>query len=317
MNVQTQRRERSIYRNDAAQQAIRDWCTHHLDQWSAPHQRRVLPTCAGSTHVVMAGSGSPTVVLVPGTNANAATYESFATALASTWRTLILDLPGQPGLSAAHRPRGNRLAWYGRWLRDVLAQTGTDDAIVVGHSLGGAIALACDSPRIAGRVLISPGGLARLKITAPTIRATLPWLLRPTSARSTALLRLFLTPGHLPPAPLVEWYTLLAQSCRTSLAPPVLPHRLLAQRAAVPCLVVTGEHDAFLPPRRLAQPASRLLATELQVIPDAGHLVTDEQPDALLPLIEEVIAGPPAPRGPARRHRRGHGACSPPACAEG
>lgn len=300
MDVQTQQRQRSIYRGDAAQQAIRDWCTHRLDQWSLLHRRNVVSTCAGATHVVTAGSGSPTVVLVPGTNANAATNEAFAAALASKWSTLILDLPGQPGLSAAHRPRRDRSAWYGRWLHDVLTQTSTDQAIVVGHSLGGAIALACDSPHIAGRVLISPAGLARVQVTSPTLVASLPWLLRPTPARSTALLRLFLAPGHLPPAHLVEWYTLLAQSCRSTLAPPVLPHRLLTQRAATPCLVATGHHDVFLPPRRLDPPARQLLGTELRVIPDAGHLVTDEQPEALASLIEQVP-----------------GACSPPACAEG
>ncbi|MFI7643072.1 alpha/beta fold hydrolase [Nonomuraea sp. NPDC049400] len=258
-----------------------------------PHRRDDVPSCAGSTHVVSLGSGSPTVVVVPGTNVSAALLESFASVLAPTFTVLLLDLPGQPGLSAGHRPRRDRLAWYGRWLADVLAQTVPDTAIVVGHSLGGAITLACDSPRIAGRVLVSTAGLTPLIPGIGVMRATIPWMLGPTPARSTALLRHFFAPGNTPPPHLVEWYTLIARACRTSLAPPVLPRELLAQRANVPRLVVTGQHDVFLPPRRLRGPASRRLGADLTVIPGAGHLVTDEQPQSLAALLSTMSA--PAP----------------------
>lgn len=292
MNSDIPRPLHPVYRSVEGQHAIRDWCTHQLDHWTVPHQRDDLSTCAGATHVVTTGSGSPTLVVVPGTNASAAHYESLALALAPRWPMLLLDLPGQPGLSAGHRPRRDRLTWYGRWLGDVLAQTVTGGVIVVGHSLGGAIALACDSPRIAGRLLVSPGGLARLTISPALLGATLPWMLRPTPARSAALLQQFHAPGHTPPTWLVGWYTLIARHCRTTLAPPVLPHQLLTQRTSVPCLVATGQHDAVLPPRRLRRPAAQQLDTELRVIPGAGHLVTDEQPGILASLVEEIYEVP-------------------------
>ncbi|MEQ4723941.1 alpha/beta hydrolase [Nonomuraea sp. B19D2] len=291
--MDSQNQGRSIYRGAERQQQVRDWCTRRLEQWSVPHRRDDVPSCVGSTHVVSLGSGSPTVVVVPGTNVSAALLESLASVLAPTFSVLLLDLPGQPGLSAGHRPRRDRLAWYGRWLADVLAQTIPDTAIVVGHSLGGAITLACDSPRIAGRVLVSTAGLTRLIPGIGVMRATIPWMLGPTPARSTALLRHFFAPGHTPPPHLVEWYTLIARACRTSLAPPVLPSELLAQRTNVPRLVVTGRHDVFLPPRRLRGPAGRRLGADLTVIPGAGHMVTDEQPQSLASLISAMSA--PAP----------------------
>jgi pimeloyl-ACP methyl ester carboxylesterase len=202
---------------------------------------------------------------------------------------MLLDLPGQPGLSAGDRPGRDRSAWYGRWLAEVLAQTVTRPVIVVGHSLGGAIALACDSPFIGGRLLVSTAGLARTKITPAVLGATLPWMLRPTPTRGAALLGHLLAPGHRPPPSLVDWYTLIARHTRSSLAPPVLPARLLARRKSVPCIVATGEYDVFLPPERLQRPAARHLTTRLRVISGAGHLVTDEHPEHLVTLLEEIL----------------------------
>ncbi|MBB4687646.1 alpha/beta fold hydrolase [Amycolatopsis jiangsuensis] len=279
---------RSIYRGQKQEQQVRDWCVRRLDHWTLPHRREVVPTCAGATHVVSAGSGSPTVVVVPGTNESAALLEDFATALTSTGSVLLADLPGQPGLSAGRRPGTGRLSWYGRWLADLLDRTVPDQAIVVGHSLGGAVALACDSPRIAGRVLVSPAGLVATKVSAGVLRRTIPWLLAATPARSTALLRHFLAPGHAPAPELVEWYTLVARACRSSLAPPALPSDLLAQRTTAARLVVTGRHDGFFPPERLRDPAGRVLDADLSVLPDAGHLGLDEQPQALAALVHTL-----------------------------
>jgi pimeloyl-ACP methyl ester carboxylesterase len=290
MNLPQEQRPRSVYRNTEGQHAVQDWCRRRLDRWIVPHVRGEVRTGAGSTHLVNIGSGPLTVVVVPGTNANAALYEPLAAALAPRWPTMLLDLPGQPGLSAGDRPRRDRSAWYGRWLADVLAQTATQPVIVVGHSLGGAIALACDSPHIGGRLLVSTAGLARTKITPAVIGATLPWMLRPTPTRSRALLDQLLAPGHQPPSNLVDWYTLIARHTRSSLAPPVLPARLLTRRRNVPRIVATGQHDVFLPPERLQGPAARQLNTRLRVIGGAGHLVTDEHPEHLIPLLEELLS---------------------------
>nr|WP_302216958.1 alpha/beta hydrolase [Streptomyces sp. JUS-F4] len=152
-------------------------------------------------------------------------------------------------------------------------------AVVVGHSLGGAVALACDSPRIVGRVALSGAGITRLRVPAPLLAATVPWLLRPSVARSTALLRRMAAPGQGElPGHLSSWMCLVARHCRTSLAPPPLPSRLLEQRRTVPTLVVAGRFDPFLPPRALGPAARRRLGAEFQVIEGAGHLLLDEAP---------------------------------------
>ena len=93
-------RLRSVYRSAEGQHAVQGWCSRRLDRWTVPHIRGHVGTGAGMTHRVSTGSGPPTVVVVPGTNANAALCEPLAAVLAPRWPTMLLDLPGQPGLSA-------------------------------------------------------------------------------------------------------------------------------------------------------------------------------------------------------------------------
>ncbi|MEI5525683.1 alpha/beta hydrolase [Streptomyces brasiliscabiei] len=288
----------SIYRNARSRQRVRDWCLARLGEWDVPHRRHEVPTTAGVTSVITAGpdpaAAVPTVVLVPGTNTNGAVYRHISQALATRWATVVLDVPGQPGLSADVRPRRGRMAWYGQWLTEALEQTVRGPALVVGHSLGGAIVLASASPQIAGRVLLSSAGLVRLLVTPAVVAATVPWLARPTPSRATRVLRHMVTPGGSVPDELAEWMALVARCCHSSLAPPPLSPSLLADRRSVPCVVATGHHDVFLPPRRVGPAVQRHLGTTLHVLNGSGHLLLDEAPDEIVTLVERAIAACPS-----------------------
>ncbi|MFI8520889.1 alpha/beta fold hydrolase [Streptomyces sp. NPDC085481] len=109
-----------------------------------PHECEVFEANGAKTHVVVAGGGKTTVVVVPGTNFNAATVLPLATALARRHRTVLADVPGQPGLSSGERGLAQgRLAWYGPWLSEVVGAcvSGSGPVVVLGHSFGAAIAL--------------------------------------------------------------------------------------------------------------------------------------------------------------------------------
>ena len=277
----------SIYRSTTGQELIRRWCLDQLDAWAVPHERTTVTANGARTHVVLAGGGATTVVFVPGTNFNAAASLPLATALvAAGHRVLLVDVPGQPGLSSGERAlSGGRLAWYGAWLSEVIERTekaAPGPVAVMGHSFGAAIALSADSARISRLVLVSPGGLTRLRLPPALLAASAAWFLRPAPTRSARLLRTMLAPGHQPREGLVEWMTLVARHSRSSGAPgaAVLPTR------PVPRLVVTGEHDVFLPPRRLAPAVRGTLGAELGVVPEAGHLVVEECPGYLSTLLE-------------------------------
>ncbi|MFD5203836.1 alpha/beta fold hydrolase [Streptomyces sp. NPDC058375] len=199
--------------------------------------------------------------------------------------------PVSRGSARGHGPRVRRTAWYGQWLSEALERVVPGPAVVVGHSLGKAVALACGSPRIVGRVLFSSAGLTRLRVPVPLLAATVPWLLRPTVARSTVLVRRMAAPGHgRVPGHLGEWMELVGRCCRTSLAPPPLPSGLLELHRSVPTLAVSGSFDPFLPPRVLGPAARRRLGAEFRVIEGAGHLLLDESPEMVLDAVREFCA---------------------------
>ena len=278
----------TVYKNPRGQRAVRQWCSDALSRAGFPLTTTTLNTSAGRVALTTAGSGEPRVVLVPGTGFNAAVALPWLRALSGRWTTTVVDLPGQPGLSDPRRPRRARLSWYGRLLDEILTAMDVDGAVLVGNSLGAAVVLAAGSPRIAARALVSPAGIIRLGVDPELALVSAGWLLRPTAGRTRRMLRLFVGPGEEPPRTEVEWMALMAACCRTTLSPPPLPAELLARRAELPCAVGVGEHDRFLPPRRLAPAVRRTMALDLRVFPGAGHLTTPAHLDEVVTLIAEV-----------------------------
>jgi hypothetical protein len=74
---------------------------------------------------------------------------------------------------------------------------------------------------------------------------------------------------------------------------PVRPYGLLARRADRPCVAGVGEHDRFLPPRRLASALRRTMDLDLRIFPGMGHLATPGHLDDVVSLVAEA-AGQPA-----------------------
>jgi len=120
-----------------------------------------------------AGSG-PLVLLLHGIASTADTWAPVAPALAERHAVLAPDLLGH---GASAKPRGDySLGAFASGVRDLVAALGHDRATVVGHSLGGGIAMqfAYQYPeRVERLVLISSGGLGR-EVHALLRAATLP-----------------------------------------------------------------------------------------------------------------------------------------------
>src|ERR687889_2618491 len=109
-----------------------------------------------------ADSGGPVVVLVHGIASRAAQWAGVLADLGETCHVIAPDLLGH-GESA--KPRGDySLGAHACGIRDLLAALGHDRVTVVGHSLGGGIAMqfAYLFPERSERlVLVSSGGLGR------------------------------------------------------------------------------------------------------------------------------------------------------------
>ena len=64
------------------------------------------------------------------------------------------------------------------------------------------------------------------------------------------------------------------------------------RRAKTPTLVMCGEHDVLCPIRRHEFIAHLMPNATLQIIPDAGHLPTLEQPNAVTDLLRRWLSSP-------------------------
>src|SRR5437016_5023245 len=104
----------------------------------------------------------PVIVLIHGITGSSQTWEDVIEPLAEDFTVVAPDLLGH-GQSA--KPRGDySLGAYASGVRDLVATLGHDRATVVGHSLGGGIAmqLAYQFPERTNRLaLVSSGGLGR------------------------------------------------------------------------------------------------------------------------------------------------------------
>jgi pyruvate dehydrogenase E2 component (dihydrolipoamide acetyltransferase) len=110
------------------------------------------------TLVLGEGSGAP-VVLLHGFGGNLNSWMFNQPALAATYRTVAIDLPGHGG-SEKRVERGD-VTGLAQAVVEVLQALGIERAHLVGHSLGGAIALdmALRHPaRVASLSLIAPAG---------------------------------------------------------------------------------------------------------------------------------------------------------------
>jgi pimeloyl-ACP methyl ester carboxylesterase len=139
---------------------------HRFDEWQVElHGHRVIYRIAGS---------GPPVVLVHGMINSSRHWEAVALRLAASHTVIAPDLIGH-GDSAT--PRGDySLGAHAAVIRDVLAAIGIDRATVVGHSLGGGVAMQFFyqfPQRVERLVLVSSGGLGHQ--VSPLLRtAALP-----------------------------------------------------------------------------------------------------------------------------------------------
>lgn len=273
---------------------MRRWCADRLDAWQVPHTTGLVTTSLGDTHLTVVGEGADTCAYLPGTNFNAATSTGVLAALSTHCRVVCADLPGQPGLSAAGRPREETQA-YARWVSEVVQECrrlgGGGRLVLMGHSRGAAVALSAEPDSVDALVLLSPAGLAPVHLTPVLLMRSVAWLLRPTPGRTARLVELMAgaDPGDALDQ-VVEWMTLVARTTRTTGAPGPLPADVLARWRGRRVRILVGARDTFFPPRRLEGPTRRYLGKRPEIVEDAGHLLVDQRPEAAATALAAVLA---------------------------
>lgn len=253
---------------------------------AAPRRRRPL---AGSTAAWREAGAGPPLVLVHGAGGSADLWDPQLDGLADVARVVAPDLPGHGRAPGRGKPS---IAAYAQWLGAFLGTLRAGRAIVVGHSMGGAVAqaLALRSPgRLAGLVLIGTG--AKLRVLPRLVD-----LLRKRPPEAQSLLHDLAFAAATPRecgqavdrvlrqgAPLVTLGDYLA--CDR------FDVRAELERIRLPTLVVAGAEDRLTPPKYSRFLADQIPGARLVEIPGAGHFPQLEQPRAVNAAIREFLAG--------------------------
>lgn len=153
-----------------------------------PAKGRFLEVAGQRLHVTEVGEGQP-IVMIHGLGGQTGNFTySLADLLAKTHRVVMIDRPGsghsprRPGSAAGIRAQADLMA-------KAIGQMGFDRPLVVGHSLGGAIALALalDHPESVGALALVapltqpqdqvPGPFRGLTVRAEMARTLIGWTL--------------------------------------------------------------------------------------------------------------------------------------------
>lgn len=241
-----------------------------------------------------AGEGDSVVLLIHGIVGCAEQWDPVVRILAEHYTVLAPDLLGH-GESA--KPRGDySLGAYAASVRDLLVALGHRRATVVGHSLGGGVAMqfSYEYPPFAERlVLVSSGGLGRevhpllRAATLPGSEIVLPWIAHQrlhgmASFLGHGLGRIGLRTGP-DLAEMVRGYGSLADAD----ARMAFIHTLRAvlditgQRVSatdrlylgelLPSMVIWGRRDPLIPVSHAEVAQEGLPGSRLEIFEDAGH----------------------------------------------
>ncbi len=290
-----------------------------------PIVRRRPRRCSVSLHghevcYRIAGEG-PVILLVHGITSDSRTWERVMPGLAREHTVIAPDLPGH---GCSEKPRGDySIGAHACCLRDLLVALGHDRCTLVGHSLGGGIAMqfTYQFPEMSERlVLVDSGGLGKEVSTLlraaslPGSELVLPLLaasrLLDAGARVGGLLGRFglrlgtdleqIARGHATLADAATraafLHTLRAVVDHGGQRVDATDRLYLA--AEMPFLLIWGERDSIIPVSHGRAAHEALPGSELAVLEGSGHFPQLDEPaaflDELLDFIERTEPAPDA-----------------------
>lgn len=246
---------------------------------------------SGAVNIVRRGSGSGApFVFLHGFGADGPSWQPLLAALGPDSAAVLVDLPGH-GRSPALPGRCD-LPALAAAVGAALSEAGIEECHLVGHSLGGALALALtEAGRIAPRslTLLAPAGLGP-EIDGDFLegygRATRPESLQPWLARLVADATL-ITPGYV--QAVLAARSEAQRAAQTAIAAAVFPDgtqgfdlRATLRRLTLPVKILWGTSDRIIPMRHAlgAGPAAGV-----HLLPEVGHMPQFEAPALVARLL--------------------------------
>ncbi len=239
----------------------------------------------------------PVVALVHGAGLDHTMWALTARGLAAHGRSVLaVDLPGH---GRSDGPPVESVEAAADWVIDLVGAAGVEQVAVAGHSLGALIALSAASrhpDRV--RALALLGAALELRVH--------PQLLAAAEAGDALAFDLMVDwlhtrRTHLGASPVPgRWMSGSTRRLLEQAGPGVLgidlratdSYRGGAEAAALvacPAVVILGEGDRMVPVATGTELAEALPDAQLVVLPDCGHMMTAEQPDAVLAILRQVL----------------------------
>jgi pimeloyl-ACP methyl ester carboxylesterase len=258
-----------------------------------------------------AGEGE-TILLIHGITNSCQSWEPAMRHLAREYDVIAPDLPGH---GDSDRQRGDHsIGAHACMVRDLMHVLEIDRATVVGHSLGGGIAMqfAYQFPEMTERLaVVSSGGLGRdvsfliRSAALPFAEQVLPLLtarrlVGATSAVAGTLARLGLHPG----ADLAEIargiaslgdterraaFVRTARSVMSPFGQRVTANDRLYLAAGTPTLIVWGDRDPIIPVEHAHGAHSRLPHARLEIFEGSGHFPQLDDPQRFADVLTDFV----------------------------
>ncbi len=280
--------------------------------WAVNGTNPKTATLHGRQVSYLATGAGPVLLLIHGIGGRFENWGSVIEPLAHRHAIVAPDLPGHGG--SAPGAGDYSLGAFAAGLRDLLLTLGHDRATLVGHSLGGGIAmqLAYQFPQLVERlVLVSSGGLG--PEVSPLLRAAaLPGAdlfiaatARTASTAGNVFRRGLSTVGLRPSADVAEvarGYASLADSDRraaflatvrgviSSRGQSVDATDRLYLAAGMPVLIVWGDRDPIIPVRHGERAHEAIPGSRLEIFEGVGHLPQLEAAGRFVAVLERFLA---------------------------
>jgi pimeloyl-ACP methyl ester carboxylesterase len=272
-----------------------------------------------------AGSG-PVVVLLHGIASSSETWDAVMPGLVEQVTVVAPDLLGHG--SSTKSAGDYSLGALAAGIRDLMLALGHDRATLIGHSLGGGVALqyAYQFPERCERlVLVASGGLGRevalhlRALSVPGAEYLLAPVFNPRLHAAGAALMEWLRRAGVRPAPSFEEFwrgygSLMDGQTRQaffhtlhSVVDPggqrVSAMNRLYLVADTPTAIIWGDRDPIIPLRHAFEARDALPGSVLHVMEGVGHLPQHEQPERFVRIVLDFIDST-LPDLPATRPRR-------------
>ncbi len=240
------------------------------------------------TRLLAAGQG-PAIVFIHGTGGSGKVWFNQLRRFEADYRVLAPDLPGYGRTPLPDFIRS--VDDYPAFVLALLDALGLSQAILVGNSMGGRVALqlALDHPeRVAGLVLINSSGLKLPGIPTVNVRETDPadfaaklFYRAPGDSRAALAERFVDTPEQQQ-----------ARQTMLRLTAGPLRHDMQDRLGEIlaPTLVIWGEGDRIIPPVYANTFAAAIPEARLAMIERAGHVPMLERPGAVNEAIARFLA---------------------------